>query len=151
MRKYDALLILGGGVRSRGELTPWAKMRHDLALELERGEPIVCLSGGTTHKAPPADEAGYPIFEATAGARYLLSHGVAPERLYVETASWDTIGNAYFSKVIHVDPAGWRTLLVITSVFHSPRTRAIFEWVYGLDPDRSYTLDFAESPDEGLY
>ena len=150
MATYDAILILGGGVREGGELTPWARRRCDLALEVESGEPLVCLSAATTHRAPPLDEDGFPIFEATAGARYLSSQGIPTGRLYIEAASWDTIGNAYFVKCLHVDPAAWRKLLIVTSAFHMPRSRAVFEWVYGLDSDRKYELDFREASDEGL-
>ena len=35
----------------------------------------------------------------------------------------DTIGNAYFLRATHTDPAGWRNLVVITNEFHMPRTR----------------------------
>ena len=53
----------------------------------------------------------------------------------METSSRDTIGNAFFSRVIHVQPRGWRRILVITSGFHLERVRAAFNWVYGLTPD----------------
>ena len=150
MAIYDAILILGGGVRDGGALPPWAQRRYDLALGLSSSEPLVCLSAATTHRPTPMDADGFPIFEAVAGARYLFTRGVPADRLYIEAASWDTIGNAYFSKCMHVDPAGWRKLLVITSAFHMRRSRAVFEWVYGLDRARSYDLEFAEASDDGL-
>ena len=55
-------------------------------------------------------------------------------------------------KVIHVDPRGFRKLLIITSMFHMPRTRAIFEWVYGLPSpgNHVYELHFEAVPDEGM-
>jgi hypothetical protein len=145
---FDAILILGGGVREGGELPPWAAARFDLALEMQSGEPLVCLSAGTTHRPPPLEE-GFPISESVAGARYLMLRGVAPDQIRIESVSYDTIGNAYFSRLLHVDPSGWCRLLVITSAFHMPRTRAIFEWVYGFEKGK-YQLVFAESPDRGL-
>jgi hypothetical protein len=148
MPNYDGILILGGGVREGGELTPWAEARFDLALELEDGEPLVCLSAGTTHRPPPLED-GFPITESLAGARYLMRRGVAPERIRMESVSYDTIGNAYFSKLLHVDPPAWRHLLVITSEFHMTRTREIFEWVYGFG-EAKYLLDFAAAPNRGL-
>ena len=33
---------------------------------------------------------------------------------------------------MHAELRGWRDVLVVTSAFHLPRTRAIFEWVFGL-------------------
>jgi uncharacterized SAM-binding protein YcdF (DUF218 family) len=36
--------------------------------------------------------------------------------------------------LLHVDPARLDALLVVTSEFHMPRSRAIFEWVFGMGP-----------------
>jgi uncharacterized SAM-binding protein YcdF (DUF218 family) len=147
MNPHDAVLVLGGGVREGGALPSWAEARFDLAFELQPEGPFVCLSAGTTHRPPPLED-GFPIAESVAGARYLLSRGVPASRIRIENASYDTIGNAYFAKVMHVDPCGWCRLLVITTEFHMPRTRAIFEWVFGFERGR-YELDFAASADSG--
>jgi hypothetical protein len=149
MSTYDAAIVLGGGVREGGELPPWAIARFETALALCGEAPIVCLSAGTVHHPPPLNEEGYPWLESVAGAKYLLSRGIAASRIQVEATSWDTIGNAYFAKLLHVDPAGWSRLLVVTSEFHMPRSRAIFEWVFGMEPDR-YELQFVASPDVGM-
>jgi hypothetical protein len=103
----------------------------------------VALSAGTTYRPPPLDRTGFPIYESAAGARYLLAAGVPRNRILVETQSWDTIGNAFFSRVIHADPLEMKRLLVITSDFHLPRTELAFRWIYGLTPgDLSRQLDF---------
>jgi uncharacterized SAM-binding protein YcdF (DUF218 family) len=149
MKTCDAILVLGGGVRAGGALPPWVAKRFDRALELALDAPIVCLSAGTVHRPPPSTEEGFPILESVAGAAYLVERGVSPDRIQVEIASYDTIGNAYFSKLLHVDPAGWRRLIVVTSEFHMPRSRAIFEWVFGMDPGK-YQLQFEVSPDAGF-
>ena len=57
-----------------------------------------------------------------------------PDRILTETHSWDTIGNAYFSRVIHIEPRQMRRLLVIVADFHLARAEAVFRWVYGLAP-----------------
>ena len=149
MSAYDAAIVLGGGVREGGELPPWVIARFDTALELCGEAPIVCLSAGTVHRPPPLNQDGYPWLESVAGARYLLARGTPANRIQVEATSWDTIGNAYFAKLLHVDPAQWRRLLVVTSEFHMPRSRAIFEWVFGMEPGR-YDLQFVASPDTGI-
>ena len=51
--------------------------------------------------------------------------------LLKDTASMDTIGNAYFSLTLHAAPREWRAVRVVTSRFHMGRTRAAFEWVFG--------------------
>jgi len=151
MPPYDAVLVPGGGVRDRGELPPWVEARLDKAFEYAQGSHIIALTAGTTHKAPPLDDAGHPILESVAGARYLARRGYPPHLLLVETASYDTIGNAYFSRAIHTDPAGFRNLLVITSEFHMPRTEAVFRWIFHLPPVvRPYALTFLSVPDTGM-
>jgi uncharacterized SAM-binding protein YcdF (DUF218 family) len=145
----DAVLVLGGGVREGGELPPWVVRRFDRALEVSGSAPIVCLSAATVHRPSPLNAEGYPILESVAGAAHLLARGVPPERIQVEATSYDTIGNAYFSKLLHVDPAHWTNLVVITSEFHMPRSRAIFEWIYGMEPSK-YMLQFEAMPNDGL-
>ena len=91
------------------------------------------------------------MLESVAAARALLARGVPGARIWAETASLDTIGNAYFARVIHTDPAGLRRLLVVNSAFHMPRTRMIFDWVFGLPPaEPPYALDYHAVPDRGL-
>jgi uncharacterized SAM-binding protein YcdF (DUF218 family) len=145
----DAILVLGGGVREGGELPPWVVRRFDRALELSSTAPIVCLSAATVHRPSPLNPEGYPILESVAGAAHLLARGVSAERIQIEASSYDTIGNAYFSKLLHVDPAGWRRMAIVTSEFHMPRSRAIFEWVFGMEPGK-YQLRFEAAPDDGL-
>ncbi|MGD1854238.1 MAG: YdcF family protein [Leptolyngbyaceae cyanobacterium] len=149
---YDAILVPGGGVRDEGQLPLWTQRRLDCAVERSSEHTyIITLSAGTTHKPPPSDAEGYPIFESVAAAKYLMQKGIAPEKVLVETSSYDTIGNAYFSRVIHADPLNLRCLLVITSEFHMPRTKMIFEWVYGLIGDsRDYHISFETVSDRGI-
>lgn len=150
---YDAILIPGGGIKNSNKLPPWVQQRFDRALEIHQKEYIIALSAGTTHKPPPLDIDGFPIFESIVGADYLIKKGVDPRWILCETASYDTIGNAYFSRVIHVDPRGFKKLLIITSASHMPRTKAIFQWIYGLKTSpghNNYTLDFEEVPDRGM-
>ena len=147
---YDAVIVPGGGVRAGGELPPWVKIRFDRAIERSGEAPIVCLSAGTGHRPNPLDQTGRAIFEAVAGAQFLVRNGVPVRRIFIEVASWDTIGNAYFARTMHTDPSGWRRLLVITSEHHMPRTEAIFRWVFGLAPDIGYSLSFEAVPDVGL-
>jgi hypothetical protein len=136
-------------VRAAGELPAWIRARFNRALELRRSDEwLMPLSAGTTHRPPPLDEAGFPILEAVAGARYLLRRGVPAARILVEAASYDTIGNAYFARLLHAAPRGFTRLLVVTSEFHIARTEASFRWIFSLPgPGCAERLDFVSTPD----
>ncbi len=148
MPRFDAILVPGGGVREGGALPEWVARRFDLARQLYQGEFIIALSAGTPHRPPPLD-GGFPVFESAAAARYLIAAGVPAEKILIETSSYDTIGNAFFARTIHTDPAGLRNLAVVTSAFHMARVRRVFEWVFALDA-AGYQLTFFETPDAGL-
>jgi uncharacterized SAM-binding protein YcdF (DUF218 family) len=151
MASYDAMLIPGGGVRAGGVLPSWVAARFDHALAVCGNAFLMPLSAGTTHRPPPLDERGFPITEAAAGARYLVERGIEPGRILLEAASFDTIGNAYFSRVVHVMPRGFGRLLVITSEFHMPRAEAVFRWVYSLEgPGSPCSVDFLSTPNTGI-
>jgi hypothetical protein len=148
---FDAVITPGGGLWEGGRLPPWVANRLDKALEVAQGARIITLSAGTPHKPPPLDGAGSPILESVAEAVYLRNRGYPPELLLIENASYDTIGNAYFARVMHVDPAGLRRLCIITSHFHMPRTEVVFRWIFGLIPAaRFYDLTFIAVPDVGM-
>jgi uncharacterized SAM-binding protein YcdF (DUF218 family) len=147
---YDAVIVPGGGVRSGGSVAPWVINRLDRALDRCGSAPILCLSAGTPNRPPPLDETGRPVLESFAAARYLLSRGFPAHRIYVDVASLDTIGNAYFARVAHTDLRGWLRLLVVNSEFHMPRTEAVFRWVFGLAPGVEYSLEFDAVPNAGM-
>jgi hypothetical protein len=149
--RFDAVIVPGGGLWDGGQIPPWVANRLDEALRLAEDGYIITLSAGTPYKPPPLDEAGNPVLESVAGAEYLRKRGFPTERVLIENASYDTIGNAYFSRVMHADPAGFQRLCVITSEFHGPRTEAAFRWVFSLPPiHKTYELTFVSVPDVGL-
>ncbi len=151
-KKYDAILIPGGGLKKNGQVPLWTKRRLDKALELSSGkEYLIPLSIGTVHKPPPKDKKGFPVTEAGASADYLAKKNYPKQKILLEKFSLDTIGNAYFTRVIITDPLKLKKLLIITSDFHLPRTEAIFKWVYNLKPAPvKYRLDFLGVSDKGM-
>ena len=151
MQNCDAILILGNGLREGGVLPSWVRRHLDRAIQLHKGEYVIALSAGTTHRPPPLDTSGFPIFESVAAAGYLMERGIPPDRILAETHSYDTIGNAFFSRVIHVEPRQMRRLLVIASDFHVARAEAVFRWVYGLEPRLvPYEVRFEAGSDRGM-
>jgi uncharacterized SAM-binding protein YcdF (DUF218 family) len=152
MSRVDGILIPGGGLLQDGSLPPWTMNRLDRSLELiGRTRWIGLLSGGTVHKPPPLDEAGFPVFESHAAANYLLRKGLNADQILIEICSYDTIGNAYFSRLLFAEPLKMTRILVVTSAFHITRIQAAFEWVYDLLPQPvGYDLFFESVPDLGL-
>ena len=148
--QYQALVVLGGGpANADGVLPEWVKRRCDVAVELyhccakallkpgggqrdHRSLVIITTSAGTIHTPSFMDGDGFPVTEARKSAQYMITHGVDPVHILEETASWDTLGNAWFTRIMHTDVIDLQRLLVITSDFHLPRSQAIFEWVFAL-------------------
>ncbi|NEQ43877.1 MAG: YdcF family protein [Leptolyngbya sp. SIOISBB] len=152
MNSIDAVLIPGGGLAASGDVLPWVQARLERAIAL-RPSPqfFIPLSAGTPHKPPPMDVHGFPILESVAAAHYLQHRGIEGARILPETVSLDTVGNAYFARLQHIEPLQLRRLHVITSAFHLPRTQAIFEWVFALSPcHQPVHLTFEAVPNIGM-
>jgi uncharacterized SAM-binding protein YcdF (DUF218 family) len=115
-----------GGSSSTSVKREWSQQVSSSSSSL----PILCLSAGTAHLPQLLSKDGLPIWESTACASYLTGKGIPSDLLYVETTSYDTIGNAFYTRTSHTDVTGWRRLLVITNEFHMDRTMAIFDWIF---------------------
>ena len=140
---FDAVLIPGGGIGGDGELPAYVKARFDLAFRQDT-RYWIALSAATPHRPPG------PRFESHAGADYLVSRGVPPAQVLTETSSFDTIGNAWFARMLHAEPAGLRNLLVVNSEFHMERTQVVFRWIFGAAPHPGFLLRFAASENIGI-
>jgi uncharacterized SAM-binding protein YcdF (DUF218 family) len=99
---YEAIVVVAGGMTDEGTLPRWVTSRLDFALaEYNRhaaasAVTYVLLSGSATpHKPPPIAKGGFTLHESTAMAEYLMERRVPPEHILKDTASMDTIGNAY--------------------------------------------------------
>jgi len=110
---------------------------------------FLCLSAGSVHVDNPT-QGGLPLYESTVSSHYLIETlNIPPEYIFIETSSYDTISNAYYSRLM-TDIMQWRRLLVITSGFHINRTRFVFEWVYNVSPFMNYTIDYYNVGNSGL-
>ena len=157
----DAILVLAGGVSNEGKphetvmrrLREAARVYQSQIARSGAAPAVVCNGGGTTHKPKWVDPAGYAVPEAALMARELRAMGVKSSDIYVEGYSDDTIGNAFFARVMHADVRPWTNLLVVTSSFQMARTQAIYDWVFGLLPmpeqKRAYRLEYIAVADEG--
>lgn len=152
MKKYDAISILSGGINKKGELLEWTRDRADKAIELFSGkEFIICVSGYSANKPPFLDKTGFPIFEATGIAKYLIKKGIPENKIIAEAMSMDTIGNGFFTRIVHIDPRGFKKIAIITSEFHLHRAKAVFDKVFSLKPfQKKYIVDFILVSNKGI-
>ena len=100
--RVDAILVLGGGAPPAPDAQlPFVAARCKAAAALWKAAAkkpkILTLSAGTAHVPQLLDARGSVVFEATASAAVIINEGVDAADVFVETTSFDTIGNALYS------------------------------------------------------
>ncbi|MBT4604944.1 YdcF family protein [archaeon] len=150
--KYDAIIILSGGIRGENSVPLWVQTRIDKAVELQnQTKYIITTSAATPHKALPLNESGQPLYDATVMANILIEQGVPKEKILLEQFSKDTIANAVFTRLLITDHLKLKKLLVITSDFHMPRSKIICDKVFNLNPNTmNYQLEFLTTENTGM-
>ncbi|RVA52835.1 YdcF family protein, partial [Mesorhizobium sp. M7A.F.Ca.CA.004.09.1.2] len=147
--KVDGIVVLGGGFEgainlARGgyELNSSGDRMVETAV-LARRFPTakVVVSGGTG--ALFLDGEG----DAATAPRLLTALGVAADRLILENKSRNTYENAVFTKEL-VTPKPGETWLLVTSAFHMPRAKALFDKAgFATVP---WPVDYRTSGKEGI-
>jgi len=136
------IVVLGGGINQKGEISPQVKKRLKKVKELfEKQKNAKILLCGKYSFLYPRDKTP-PITEAEAMRNYLLKLGVPKESIFLETKSKDTIGNAYYAKKLYFIPKKEKQAIVVTSEFHLERVKYIFKKIFG----KNYKLKFVAVP-----
>ncbi|RWC49425.1 MAG: YdcF family protein [Mesorhizobium sp.] len=126
--KVDGIVVLGGGfegainlVRGGYELNSGGDRMVETAI-LARRFPTakVIVSGGTGELF--LDGEG----DAATAPRLFTALGVTADRLILENKSRNTYENAVFTKELATPKPG-ETWLLVTSAFHMPRAKALFD------------------------
>ena len=153
---YHAIIIPAGGQGMEGPPQHvLARLERAVAIYKMSAEPkpyVITTAWGTPHKPCPHDQAGFERHESSDNAQYLLGRGVPAERILEESVSLETVGNAYFARVMHTDVRSLMRLAVINNHFHMERTKNVFRHVFELPPrdgmpHSAYELDFIEVED----
>lgn len=111
----DAIVILGAA-QYDGRPSPvlQARLDHGAALFEQKLAPIIMVTGGIV--------AGDRMSEATAGRRYLVSHGIPPEAVVVQPEGRSTAGSMDAVAAWLVGEGKERVILV-SDPFHMARLR----------------------------
>ncbi|WP_214470937.1 YdcF family protein [Mesorhizobium sp. dw_380] len=148
-QKVDGIIVLGGSfegainlVRGGYELSSSGDRMVETAILARRfPQAKVVVSGGSASLF--VDREG----DADTAPRLLGPLGVSADRLILEDKSRNTYENAVFSRKL-VEPKPGETWLLVTSAFHMPRAKALFDKA-GF-PVVTWPVDYRTSGKEGV-
>lgn len=117
------IVVMGYALNSDGSMKKELVGRLETALASSKKYPnayIVCTGGGTAKDNPTCTEAGEM-------SKWLLSKGIAKERIIVEDQAFSTVANAINTCRILANEYPFVThLAIITSDYHLPRSCLLF-------------------------
>lgn len=136
----DVIVVLGGGSYNTGVLTDDSLKRllTGFVLQKKLNTPII-LSGGSAITNLPESEVMKTV---------LIELGVDKSKIFTDTNSRDTIGNAIFTKKI-CQARGFKKVILVTSAYHMPRSVLTFKQA-GLDVI-PYPTDFKMDKRYNIY
>ncbi|NCU38628.1 YdcF family protein [Candidatus Saccharibacteria bacterium] len=107
----NAIIVLGCGIDSAGNLNPDAENSVRLASNVLQEHPGSCLimTGSVSYKATFKPS----ISEAQAMKEYAVMLGIPSNIIFVETESKDTLGNFYFTKLNLLMPLDIHTMVIV--------------------------------------
>lgn len=127
---YDVIIVLAGGIQDDGSLPETVRRRvlHAKNIYDQNLAPRIIMSGRWSRY----QEAIQPkTTEAQLMTQYAVELGLPLESILQENTSHSTIENAVHSKKRFFEPNSWKKIIVVTSDFHLPRTKRVFDTVLG--------------------
>ena len=125
-RHPGLIVVRGGGISADGTPTPSTIARAEAAAALAQTSDLAIIVSGSHGDGPPPART-----EASYMAGRLRERGVAPERIFLEDQSRDTLSNAAFVAERYLQHIAPRPLIVVTSPFHLARSVETFRLVLG--------------------
>lgn len=129
MKRVDAIVAIGGGISTSGELSKTSVSRAHMAIDLfKQGlSDKLLFSGRWSHTVKDIP----PFTEAEAMRRYALSRKIGESAILLEDRSQDTVSNAYCIKKNHIEINNWDRIAVVTCSAHAARTQLVFSHIFG--------------------
>lgn len=123
----EVAVVLGGGVLADGRPSASTTARARATALLAQRRPHLAVIASGSHGDGPAPQQT----EAAVIADLLVEAGVAPERIFREQRSRDTIGNAVEVATQYLAKIEPRPVYLVTSPFHLERALVTFRHVLG--------------------
>ncbi|MBI2653550.1 YdcF family protein [Candidatus Woesearchaeota archaeon] len=136
MDRKDSIIVLSRDITPNLQLTGESNQRVDKGIELFRQgvADVVIMNGGSGYiQGGYYLSYGVEMFHGLLMAEYALKQGVPLEQILIQPYSRDTIGEAYYVKEMFLKPKRWENNVIVTSNFHVPRCRIIYDKVLGPD------------------
>ena len=100
-------------------------------------------SGGSYHNPNPLSKNNHTIHECDTYAKYLIDNGIPEKNIFKEWCSYDTIGNAYFTKLLlktYLNGVKYQSLQVIFIWI----SKVIFDYIFDYFYRLFYLLQFEQ-------
>lgn len=138
----DAIVVISGSMNLDGTLTDQVRNRVEHGVKLLQAElaPRIIFVG----QFPILEFATYLETAADAMARYARELGVPADRILLEERSRDTPEDAYFTRILLLEPNRWNDIILVSNQFHMKRALHIFEHILGSD----YHILASGAPDD---
>lgn len=123
----NAIIVLANSMDAGGNLNSETLARLSTAVDrLRAEEALLIVTCGWAYRS----DSDICIGDAMAShAEFAM--GIPKSKIISETTSRDTVGDAVFTKRNLANPRGWQNIIVVTSAYHSARTREVFSFIYG--------------------
>ena len=102
--KHNVFIVLGGGLNADGSLPEFVQNRVDWIINKHSSSDIILFSALYSLNVPPKlSKEGFPLSEAHQMAKYFAKKRRCKCQVFLENASFDTIGSAMFIRMHHLD------------------------------------------------
>jgi hypothetical protein len=132
LRKHTKVfIVLGGGLKLDGSLPKYVEERVNFAVQCATQCDTVLFSSRYSLNIPPKlCKLGFAFSEAKQMLDQYERFGGVSDNLFLENASTDTIGSAFFLRVAYDWLIKDTDVFIITSDFHAKKVDTIFNKIW---------------------